>query len=75
MKKLSKEKQGAMLLLRIILWVAALLFLFLGISGAGSSGLWSNKGGFGGSMNIPSEGFFFFAVLMFLFDWVIRKTE
>ncbi len=75
MKKPGKEKQGAMLLLRIILWGAALLFLVLGILGIGSSGLWSNKSGFGGSMNIPSEGFFFFAVLMFVFDWVIRRTD
>jgi|GEM_PF-5914116 len=75
MKKPNKEKQGAMLLLRIILWGAALLFLVLGISGIGSGGLWANKSGFGGQMNIPSEGFFFFAVLMFVFDWVIRKTD
>lgn len=74
MNRPGKEKQGALLLMRILLWGAGVLFLLMGIAGIDSSGLWS-RGAQANVMNMPSEGFIFFGVLMFLLDWVVRRRE
>jgi hypothetical protein len=60
--------------MRILLWGTGALFLFMGIGGIGSSGLWS-RGAQANVMNMPSEGFIFFGVLMFLLDWVLRRER
>lgn len=73
MKLPSKEKQGAILLLSILLWSAALFFLWLGFKGVSATGLWT-RAGMSAYQTMPAEGFLFFGFVLLVFSWIIRKA-
>jgi hypothetical protein len=74
MNRISPEKQGARLLIRLLIWGVALLCFWYGCKGISSQGIWS-RNAIGGPLTIPPEGFLIFGVLLFFLDWVVQRSD
>lgn len=74
MKPRSPEKQGAIMLIRLWIWLMALICFWFGAKGIYSQGFWGRGTSFG-KMTMPPEGFLFFGLLLLLFDWLVRRGK
>jgi hypothetical protein len=74
MSQPSREKQGAILLLRILIWSVALICLGFGFLGFDSQG-YLTRGLISRSITMPPQGFLFFGVVLLILEWVLRRDQ
>jgi hypothetical protein len=74
MKGPSSEKQGALLLLRMLIWTVALICFGFGLLGLDSQG-YLTRGAVIRSIAMPPQGFMFFGAVLLMLDWILRRDQ